>query len=124
SLRDAKERSGTGLYPGSRPYHVKNGQMEANDRDTHKATSSASSPRSWRLLLSAPEELEDMDGPFASAHQLQACQGEALDCGKKDPEAPPPLSRRNVTRNTRYSWITRSTNMFSRWSQEILKWMN
>ncbi|KAL8900688.1 MAG: hypothetical protein Q9192_000938 [Flavoplaca navasiana] len=72
SLRDAKDRSGTGIYPGSRPNHVNNGQMEANERDTHKATSSASSLRSWRLLLSAPEELEDMDGPFASGRSLSS----------------------------------------------------
>ena len=72
SLRYAKDTSGTGLYPGSRSDHINNGQMKANDTDTHKAASSASSPRSWRLLLSAPEEIGDMDGLLASDRSLSS----------------------------------------------------
>ena len=73
SLRDAKGRSGIGRHlGGSRFDPVNNGQAEANDKDAHRAASSASSPRSWRLLLSAPEELEDMDGPFASCRSLSS----------------------------------------------------
>ncbi|KAL8999343.1 MAG: hypothetical protein Q9169_001769 [Polycauliona sp. 2 TL-2023] len=74
SLRDSKGKSLAGGSLGS----VEHGQA----LNTNRAASSASSPRSWKLLLSTPEETEDEDsnpdsentayGPLASFRSLSS----------------------------------------------------
>ncbi|KAI4284844.1 MAG: hypothetical protein L6R38_001109 [Xanthoria sp. 2 TBL-2021] len=81
SLQDSEGR-GARLCPKSRHNDIKNGQAEAINMGTSRTASSASSPCSWRLLLSPPEEIEDEDsnnesgnpvyGPLASFRSLSS----------------------------------------------------
>ncbi|KAL8768930.1 MAG: hypothetical protein Q9209_004985 [Squamulea sp. 1 TL-2023] len=61
-VRDSKgRRSGVRNHPTSRPDCIKDCQGEGLDIDSSRQTLSSSSSRSWRMLLSPPQELDDED---------------------------------------------------------------
>ncbi|KAI4230131.1 MAG: hypothetical protein L6R36_000244 [Xanthoria steineri] len=66
SRGESERRTGTGPLPKNRANEVENGPDEALNDNTSRTSSSASSPCSWRLLLSAPEEIEDEDSSTES----------------------------------------------------------
>ncbi|KAL8675026.1 MAG: hypothetical protein Q9168_000621 [Polycauliona sp. 1 TL-2023] len=79
SLRDSKGETQAGGYRAGRLDRIDDGQV----LDTNKAATSSSSPRSWKLLLSTPEEeTEDeesnpdsentADGPLISFRSLSS----------------------------------------------------
>lgn len=82
SLQDSEGGTGARLCPKSRRNDIKNRQAEAINICASKTALSASSPRSWRLLLSTPEEIEDeesnpesetpVDRPLASFRSLSS----------------------------------------------------
>ncbi|CAO1599147.1 hypothetical protein XANCAGTX0491_002889 [Xanthoria calcicola] len=78
----SQRRTGTGVLPKPLANGVEDGPAEVIDDNTSRTSSSASSPCSWRLLLSSPEEIEDEDsntesgtpshGPLASFRSLSS----------------------------------------------------
>lgn len=67
SRRESERKTGTGLLSKTLANDVEDGSAEAITDNTSRTSSSASSPCSWRLLLSSPEEIEDEDSNTESS---------------------------------------------------------
>ncbi|KAL8859986.1 MAG: hypothetical protein Q9178_003535 [Gyalolechia marmorata] len=124
SLRDSKGRTGARISPRSRPDCIEDGRVEAIDIDTNKTASSAFSPRSWRVLLSPPQEMEDegsnpeseitMDEPLASLRSLSSESMPSLETdtesayASSSPSTPGFATRRSVSLEKRSKSISSS----------------
>ncbi|KAL8852382.1 MAG: hypothetical protein Q9221_002766 [Calogaya cf. arnoldii] len=75
SLRDSTGETGVRAYQKSRSDAVKDAQADATRFGTSRTASSASSPRSWKLLLSPPQEIEDEDSNPESENPTDGPRG-------------------------------------------------